>query len=166
LTHLMDFFDAHPQGDERAHSYIKIGAFSPPHNLWPTSRKSELVLKKARFIYVLVMRMPFYLCQDILQTMLEMRAEHFTGLLFVCLVTKICLHSVTDIAETKPMVSVQDPLGGQTLMNSNAQLWFEGQGEAPQPPPVQVDQHAATSFFKIAPPPPSYDAAFSHIMEA
>jgi hypothetical protein len=35
LEHLMDFFDAHPQGDERAHSHIKIGVFSPPHRLFP-----------------------------------------------------------------------------------------------------------------------------------
>jgi hypothetical protein len=33
LEHLMDFFDVHPQGDERAHSHIKIGALSPPHRL-------------------------------------------------------------------------------------------------------------------------------------
>jgi hypothetical protein len=33
LENLMDFFDAHPQGDERAHSHIKINALSPPHRL-------------------------------------------------------------------------------------------------------------------------------------
>jgi hypothetical protein len=96
----MHFFDAHPQGNERAHSHIKIGAFSPPchllakivlHNLWPTTRRSELVLKRARFLYTLVMRMPFCLCKHILQTMLEIRDEHST---------KICLRSMTDIAKT------------------------------------------------------------------
>jgi hypothetical protein len=127
----MDFFDAHPQGEERAHFHIKIGPFSPPHpqlvkivlhNLWPTTRRSELVLKRARFLYALVMRMPFCLCKHILQIMLEMRDEHAIGLPFPCLVTKICFHSLSDIAETEPKVSVQDALGSQTLMMSNAQL--------------------------------------------
>jgi hypothetical protein len=105
LEHLMDFFDAHPQGDERAHSHIKIGAFSPPHrllakivlhNLWPTARRSELVLKMDRFLYALVIRMSFCLCKHIMHTMLEMRDDHSTGLPFACLVTKICLRSMTD----------------------------------------------------------------------
>jgi hypothetical protein len=141
----MEFFNAHPQGDERALSHIKINAFSPLHrllakialhNLWPTARRSELVLKMARFLYALVMRMPFCLCKHILQITLEMRDEHSTGLTFACLVTKICLRSMMDIAETKPKVRVQDALGSQILMKSNAQRRFEGQGEAPQPPSV------------------------------
>jgi hypothetical protein len=106
------------------------------HNLWPTARQSELVLKRARFIYALVMRMPFYLCKHIMHTMLEMRDNHSTSLPFACLVTKICLRSVIDIPDTKPKLKVQDPLGSQTLMKSNAQLRFEGQGEAHQPPHV------------------------------
>jgi hypothetical protein len=133
------------QDDE---SGIKIGAFSPPHylfakivlhNLWPTARRSELVLKMAKFLYALVMRMVFCLYKHIMHTMLKMRDEDSTGLPFVCLVTKICLCSVTDIADTEPRVRVQDPLGSLTLIKSNAQLRFEGHGEAPQPPPVQVD---------------------------
>jgi hypothetical protein len=100
----MDFFDAHPQGDERAHSHIKIAAFSPPHhllakiflhNLWPTACRSKLVLK-----------MPLCLCKHILQTMVEMRDEHSTSLPFAYLVMKIYLCSMTDIAETKPKVRV------------------------------------------------------------
>jgi hypothetical protein len=77
--------------------------------------------------------------------MLEMRDEHSTGLPFACLVMKICLCYVMDIAEAEPKVRVQDPLGSQALMKSNAQLRFEGQCEVPQPPPVQGDQHAAAS---------------------
>jgi hypothetical protein len=96
----MDFFDAHPQGDERAHSHIKIDEISPQHRLlakivlhilWPTARRSEPVLKRDRFLYALVMRMPFCLCKHILQTMLEMRDEHSIGLPFPCLIMKICL---------------------------------------------------------------------------
>jgi hypothetical protein len=147
LKHLVNFFD-HPQGNERAHSHIKIGAFSPPyrllakiflHNLWPRANRSELVLKRAKFLYALVMRMPFCLCKHILQTMLEIRDEHSIGLPFVCHVTKNYLRFVTNIAETEHNVRVQDPLRSQTLMKTNAQLRFEGQGKAPYPPPVQGD---------------------------
>lgn len=51
---LRDFFHAHPQGEVQEHAHIKIGGFSLPqhllakivqHNLWPTVRRSELVLK-------------------------------------------------------------------------------------------------------------------------
>jgi hypothetical protein len=51
-------------------------------------------------------------------------------------------------------------------MKSNAQLQFEGQGKAPQPPPVQIDQHTATSSSQTTPPHPSFDDAFSQIMDA
>jgi hypothetical protein len=71
-----------------------------------------------------------------------------------------------NIAETEPKATVQDPLGSQTLMKSNAQLRFEGQGKAPQPPPVQGDQHAATSSSQTTPPPPSYDACCAQMMDA
>jgi hypothetical protein len=57
-----------------------------------------------------------------MNTMLEMRDEHSTGLPFACLITKICFHSLTDNADTEPKVRVQDPLGSQTFMKSNAQL--------------------------------------------
>jgi hypothetical protein len=46
-------------------------------------------------------------------------------------------------------------------MKSNAQLQFEGQGEAPQPPLVHDDQHVVTSSSQTAPPPPSYDTSFA-----
>jgi hypothetical protein len=107
LELLRDFFDANPQGYERAHAHIKISAFSPPHqlfvkivlhNLWPTTRRSELVLKKAHFLYALAMRMPFCLCKHILNTILDMRDDHSMGLPFAYLVTKICLQSMTDIS--------------------------------------------------------------------
>jgi hypothetical protein len=94
-----------------------------------------------------------------------MRDDHSTGLAVACLVTQICLQSVTDISIERRM-RVQDPLGNQTLMKSNARLRFEGQGEAPQPPPVQVDQHTAASSSQTAPPPPSYDDNFAQIMAA
>jgi hypothetical protein len=107
LEQLRDFFHAHPQGEERAHAHIGIGAFSPlhcllakivQHNLWPTVRRSELILKRARFLYAIVMRMSFCLCKHILNRMLEMTDDHSIRLPFACLVTKIILQSELDIS--------------------------------------------------------------------
>lgn len=67
LEKLREFFHAVPQGEERAHTNIRINAFSPlhhplakivQHNLWSTVRRSELILKRAQFLYAIVMRLP------------------------------------------------------------------------------------------------------------
>jgi hypothetical protein len=108
------------------------------HNQWPTTCRSELVLKRAQFLYALCMRMPFCMCKHILNRILEMRDDHSTGLQFACLVTKFYLQVMTDIS-TEPKMRVQDPLGSKTLMKPNAQLRHEGQDEAPQPPLVQFE---------------------------
>jgi hypothetical protein len=92
--------------------------------------------------------------------MLEMRDDHSTWLPFACLVTKLCLQFVTDIS-SEPGMRVQDPLGTQTLMKSNAQLRHEGQEEAPQPPPVQFELPIGASSSQTAPLPPPYDAGFA-----
>jgi len=173
IDDLMDFFDGHPQGEERAHPHIKIGAFFPPyrllakivlHNLWPKARLSELVLKKARLLYAIVMRMMFCFCNHIMHTLLETRDERNTNLSFACLITQICLRYVTDIVDSKPRMRIQDPLGEQTLMKSNAQLRHEGQGQTLQPPPIQVDLPAAASSSQSIPPFSPFDAAFAHIL--
>jgi hypothetical protein len=137
------------------------------HNLWPIARRSELVLKRVRFLYALIQRVPFCLCKHILLTMLEMRDEHQTGLLFACLVTKICMHFVPDITDLEPKEKTKDTLGKHTVMKSNAQLRFDDQREAESPPtsPVQANPTTASSS-QTAPPPPSFDAAFSQIMDA
>jgi len=94
------------------HAQIRIGAFSPPHcllakivqhNLWPTVCRSELILKRAQFLYAIVMRMPFCLCKHVLNRMLEMRDDHSIGLPFACLVTKIILQSELDISAEPKM---------------------------------------------------------------
>jgi hypothetical protein len=64
-----------------------------------------------------------------------MRDDHSIGLPFSCLVMKIILQSELDVS-VEPKMRIQDPLGNQTLMKSNAQLKHECQDEAPQPPPV------------------------------
>jgi hypothetical protein len=68
IDFLHDFFGTRPQREEKSHSQINIGAFAPLHrflakvvvtNLWPQARRSELTLKKATFLYAIVMRLPF-----------------------------------------------------------------------------------------------------------
>jgi hypothetical protein len=144
LEQLREYFHAHPQGNERAHAFIKISAFFPPHrlltkivlhNLWPLAYRSELLLKRVLFLFALCMRMPFYLCKHIINLMLVMRDEHSTRLPFACLITRLIIQSVIDIS-AEPVMRIQDLLGSQTLMKSNAQLRFKGQDEGPQPPPV------------------------------
>jgi hypothetical protein len=105
-------------------------------NFWPQALQSALTLKKATLLYAIVMRTPFCLCKYILHTMLEVRKETNTSLSFGCLISHICLQFVTNISDSKPKSRIPDPLGKQTLMKSNVQLWHEGQGEVPQPPPV------------------------------
>jgi hypothetical protein len=67
LDDLNDFFQAVPQGEERA-TTIRIGALSPSHrmlakiiqqNIWPIARHSDLILKRAQFVYVVHLRLPF-----------------------------------------------------------------------------------------------------------
>jgi hypothetical protein len=60
---------------------------------------------------------------------------------------------------------IQDPLGSQTLMESNAQPRFEGHNEAPQPPPVQVEIPTRASSSQIA-QPPQYDAGYTQLLAA
>lgn len=95
LEDLREFFHAVPQDDERA-TNIRIGAFSPPHNLlakivqhnlWPIVRRSDLIQKRAHFLYAIIMRLPFYLCKHILNIMLEAQDENTTGLPFAWLIT-------------------------------------------------------------------------------
>jgi hypothetical protein len=91
------------------------------------SSRSELVCKRARFLYALVQRVPFCLCKRIVLTMLEMRDEHQIGLPFACLVIRICLQVVPDIPAIEPKEKTKDTLGKHTMLKSNAQLRFEDQ---------------------------------------
>jgi hypothetical protein len=97
--------------------------------------------------------------------MLEMRDDHSIGLPFACLVTKIILQSKLDVS-VEPKMRVQDPLGNQTLMKSNAQLRHEGQDEASQPPLVQFELPTRASSTQTAPSPSQYDAEFAQILVA
>jgi hypothetical protein len=91
--------------------------------------------------------------------------EYSTGLPFACLITKLIIQSGIDVS-AEPVMRIQDSPGSQTLMKSNAQLRFEGQGEAHQPPPAQDDRHAITSSSQIAHPLPLYDPGYAKLLAA
>jgi hypothetical protein len=105
MEDLREFFHAVPQGEERA-TTIKIGALSTPHrmlakivqhNLWPVVRRSDLILKRAQFVYAISLRLPFCLYKNILGVIFEARDESNTGLPFGCLLTQIILQSCISI---------------------------------------------------------------------
>jgi len=99
MDDLREFF--HAVGEERA-TTIRIGALSHSHrflakivqhNLWPVVRRSDLILKRAQFVYAISLCLPFCLCKHILGIMLEARDESNTGLPFGCQLTQIILQS-------------------------------------------------------------------------
>jgi hypothetical protein len=129
LDDLRDFFHAVPQGEECT-TTIKIGALFAPHrmlakivqhNLWPVVRQSDLILKRAQFVYAICLHLPFCLCNHILGVILEARDEGNTDLPFGYLLIQIILQSGISIA-SEPKKKIQDPISKQTLMKSNAQL--------------------------------------------
>jgi len=128
LDELKEFFHAVPHGEERS-TAIRIGALSPSHrmlakiiqqNIWPVARRSDLILKRAQFVYAVHLRLPFCLCKHILGVMLEARDESTAGLLFGCLLSQIILQSGVNITG-EPKMKIQQPISKQTLMKSNAQ---------------------------------------------
>jgi hypothetical protein len=73
MDNLREFFHAVPQGEERA-TTIRIDALSASHrmlakivqhNLWSTVRLSDLILKRAPFVYAIHLRLPFCLRKHI-----------------------------------------------------------------------------------------------------
>lgn len=114
MNELQEFFHMAPQGEGRQTS-IKIGALGPAHqmlakivqhNLWPITRHSDLILKKAQFVYAVHVRLPFYLCKHILGVMLKARDDGTTGLPFGCLLSQIILQSGINI-DGEPWMKVK-----------------------------------------------------------
>jgi hypothetical protein len=129
LDDLKEFFQAVPQGEERA-TTIRIGALSVPHrmlskiilhNIWPVTRRSDLILKKAQFVYAVCLRLPFCFCKHILGVILDALDEGNTSLPFGRLLTQMILQSSIDVA-SNPKMKIQNPISKHTLMKSNAQL--------------------------------------------
>jgi hypothetical protein len=95
LDDLREFFHAIPQGEERSTS-IRIDALFYFHrmlakiiqqNIWPVARHSDLILKRAHFVYAVHLPLLFCLCKHILDVMLEARDEGNANLPFGCLLT-------------------------------------------------------------------------------
>jgi hypothetical protein len=133
------------------------------HNLFPVARPSDLILKRAQFVYAVHLRLPFYLCKHILGVMLEARDESNTGLPFGCLITQIILQSGINV-NGEPRMKIQQPLSKQTLMKSNAQLRLDDSDDD-----MPVAMHVAfpdvaSSFHTI--PPSEPEENYSQIMEA
>jgi hypothetical protein len=57
-------------------------------------------------------------------------------------------------------------IGKQTLMKSNTQLWHEGQGEVPQPPPVPVNTSIVASSSQSVPLSFNIEVAFSQLISS
>jgi hypothetical protein len=170
MDDLREFFRAVPQGEERA-TTIRIGALSPSHrmlakivqhNLWPVVRRSDLILKKAQFVYAIHLRLPFCLCKHILGVILEASDEGNTGLPFGCLLTQIILQSGINLTG-KPKMKIQQPISKQTLMKSNAQLRrddTDDEGPIPAAMPVGFPDMASSSQTV---PPSELEINFSQI---
>jgi hypothetical protein len=171
MDDLREFFRAVPQGEECA-TTIRIGALSlshhmlakiVQHNLWPVIRRSDLILKKAQFVYAIHLRLPFCLCKHILGVILEARDESNTNLPFGCLLTQIILQLGINIAGELKM-KIQNPISKQTLMKSNAQLrGDDSDDDVPAAMPVCFPDMASSSQ---AVPPSEPNVNYSQIMEA
>jgi hypothetical protein len=171
MDDLREFFHTVPLGEERA-TTIRIGALSPAHrmlakivqyNLWPVVRRSDLILKKAQFVYAIHLLLPFCLCNHILGVTLEASDESNTGLPFGCLLTQIILQSGISITG-EPKMKIQNPIGKQTLMKSNAQLQRDdSDDDVPAAMPVGFPDMASSSQTV---PPSESKVNYSQIMEA
>jgi hypothetical protein len=135
------------------------------HNLWPVVRRSDLILKRAQFVYTIHLRLPFCLCKHILGIILEARDKSNTGLPFGCLLTQIILQSgISNAGE--PKMKIQEPLSKQKLMKSNAQLRRDDpDDDVPPPPHIPLGIPSVASSSQTA-PPPQPDVNYSQIMEA
>jgi len=170
---LREFFRAVPEGEERS-TAIRIGALLSTHrmlakniqqNIWPVARCSDLVLKRAQFVYAIHLHMPFCLCKHILGVILEARDKSTAGLPFGCLLTQIILQSGINV-NGEPKMKIQQPISKQTLMKSNAQLWRDDSDDEVPPPatmPVGFPDMASSSHTV---PPSEPEVNYAQIMEA
>jgi hypothetical protein len=173
LDDLREFFHAIPQGEERP-TFIRIGALSPSHrmlakiiqqNIWLVARRSDLILKRAQFVYEIHRHLPFCLCKHILGVMFEAHDEGNVGLPFGCLLTQIILQSGINVTG-EPKMKIQQPISKQTLMKSNAKLWMDDfDDEVPIAATMPAGFPDMASSSQIV---PSFEPEFnySQIMEA
>jgi hypothetical protein len=135
------------------------------YNLWPVVKCSDLILKKAQFVYAIHLCLPFCLCKHIMRVMLEARDEGNTGLPFGCLLTQIILQSSINITG-EPKMKIQQPINKQTLMKSNAQLRRDdSDDEVPIPAAMPVGFPDMASSSQTV-PPSEPEVNYSQILEA
>jgi hypothetical protein len=133
------------------------------HNLWPVTKRSNLILKKAQFVYAIHFRLPLCLCKHILGVILEARDEGTTGLPFGCLFTQIIQQSGINV-DGVPRMKMKQPLSKQTLQKSNEQLRREDSDED-MPAAMHVAfPDVASSSHTVPPFEPEVNV--SQIMEA
>jgi hypothetical protein len=134
-------------------------------NIWPVARRSDLILKRAQFVYAIHLCLPFCLCKHILGVILEARDKSTTGLLFGCLLTQIILQSGINV-NGEPKMKIQQPISKQTLMKSNAQLRRDdSDDEVPPPTAMPVGfPYIASSSHTVLPSEPEVN--YAQIMEA
>jgi hypothetical protein len=173
LDDLREFFCAVPHGEECS-TAIWIGTMSSTHrmlakiiqqNIWHVARRSDLILKRAQFVYAIHLRLPFCLCKHILGVILEARDESTAGLPFGCLLTQIILQSGINV-NGEPKMKIQQPISKQTLMKSNVQLQSDdSDDEVPPPAAMPVDfPDMASSSHTV--PPSEPEVNYAQIMEA
>jgi hypothetical protein len=133
------------------------------YNLWPIARRSDLILKRAQFVYAVHLCLPFCLCKHILGVMLEARHESNTGLPFGCLITQIILQSGINV-NGEPRMKIQQPLSKQTLMKSIAQLRREDSDDDMLAAMHVAFPDVASSSHTVLPSEPKEN--YSQIMEA
>jgi hypothetical protein len=134
-------------------------------NIWPVTRRSDLILKRAQFVYAIHLRLPFCLCKHILGVILEARDESTAGLPFGCLLTQIILQSGINV-NGEPKMKIQQPISKQTLVKSNAQLRRDDSDDEVPPPaamPVSFLDMASSSHIV---PPSEPEVNYAQIMEA
>jgi hypothetical protein len=173
LDDLKEFFRAVPQGEERS-TAIRIGALSSSHrmlakiiqqNIWPVARRSDLILKRAQFVFAIHLCLPFCLCKHILGVMLEARDESTAGLLFGYLLTQIILQSGVNVNGESKM-KIQQPISKQTLMKSNAQLRRDDSDNEVPPPAAMLVSFPDMASSSHTVPPSELEVNYAQIMEA
>jgi hypothetical protein len=172
LDDLREFFHAIPHGEERSIA-IRIGALSPTdlmlakiiqQKIWSVARRSDLILKRAQFVYAILLRLPFCLCKHILGVILEARDDGNAGLPFGCLLTQIILQSGVNVTG-EPKMKIQQPISKQTQMKSNAQLRrddFDDEVPPPAAMPVGFPDMASSSQTI---PPSEPEVNYAQIMQ-
>jgi hypothetical protein len=173
LDDLREFFRAIPQGEERS-TAIRIGALSSSHrmlakiiqqNIWPVARRSDLILKRAQFVYAIHLRLPFCMCKHILGVMLEDSDEGIPGLPFGYLLTQIILQSGVNV-NGEPKMKIQQPISKQTLMKSNVQLRRDDSDDEVPPPAAMLIGFPNMASSSQTVPPSEPEVNYAQIMEA